>query len=50
MVWDEVIVAAWNKMGEPALRPEFPDFSQLMARHDKDGNQTIEFIFMFGNR
>lgn len=34
-----VIVAAWNKMGEPALRPEFPTFSKLKSDSDanKDG-------------
>ncbi len=38
---DEVIVAAWNKMGEPALRPEFPTFNELVAKHDKDGDLQI---------
>lgn len=38
---DEVIVAAWNKMGEPALRPEFPGFKKLIADHDKDGDKRI---------
>ncbi len=37
----EVIVAAWNKMGEPALRPTFPSFGQLLAQHDRDQNQQI---------
>ena len=37
----QVIVAAWNKMGEPALRPKFPTFDQLVADHDKDGDQLI---------
>lgn len=37
----EVIVAAWNKMGEPALRPEFPSFEKLVADHDKDGDKLI---------
>lgn len=38
---NEVIVAAWNKMGEPALRPVFPTFKELIARHDKDGDKLI---------
>jgi len=38
---DEVIVAAWNKMGEPALRPEFPGFEKLVTDHDKDGDKRI---------
>lgn len=38
---DEVIVAAWNKMGEPSLRPEFPAFEQLVAEHDRDGDSLI---------
>ena len=37
----EVIVAAWNKMGEPALRPEFPSFDKLVSDHDKDNDQLI---------
>ncbi len=41
LVGDEVIVAAWNKMGEPALRPEFPDFDALIAKHDKDADKLI---------
>ena len=38
---NEVIVAAWNKMGEPALRPEFPDFKKLVADHDRDSDKRI---------
>ncbi len=38
---EEVIVAAWNKMGEPALRPEFPGFKELIAAHDKDNDKLI---------
>ena len=38
---DQVIVAAWNKMGEPSLRPEFPRFEQLIAAHDKDSDGLI---------
>jgi len=37
----EVLVAAWNKMGEPALRPTFPTFEQLVEKNDKDGDKTI---------
>lgn len=38
---DSVIVAAWNKMGEPALRPTFPSFEKLVAKNDKDGDKLI---------
>ncbi|MCP4512272.1 MAG: PQQ-binding-like beta-propeller repeat protein [Fuerstiella sp.] len=38
---DEVIVAAWNKMGEPALKPPFPTFDKLVARHDEDNDGLI---------
>jgi len=38
---NEVIVAAWNKMGEPALRPAFPTFEALVKKHDKDGDKLI---------
>ena len=38
---NEVIVAAWNKMGEPSLRPPFPSFTQLIDKHDQDGDKTI---------
>jgi len=38
---DEVIVAAWNKMGEPALRPPFPTFEKLIEEHDKNGDSRI---------
>ena len=38
---NEVIVAAWNKLGEPALRPPFPTFGQLVDKHDQDGDQLI---------
>ena len=27
---EEVIVAAWNKMGEPMLRPSFPTYKELL--------------------
>lgn len=39
---DQVVVAAWNKMGEPALRPEFPSFQKLLADHDADDNGAID--------
>ena len=38
---DSVIVAAWNKMGEPALRPTFPSFEKLISKNDKDGDKLI---------
>ncbi len=50
IVGDEVIVAAWNKMGEPALRPELPSFDSMVAAHDKDKDGTLsrdEFPKMF---
>ena len=28
-------------MGEPALRPTFPSFEELVAKNDKDGDRTI---------
>lgn len=37
----EVLVAAWNKMGEPALKPAFPTFETLLRKHDKDGDKQI---------
>ena len=39
---EEVIVAAWNKMGEPALRPRFPSYVELLTKHDRNGNKQIE--------
>jgi len=38
---DEVIVAAWNKMGEPSLRPPFPSFETLIAEHDENDDNRI---------
>ncbi len=38
---DEVVVAAWNKMGEPSLRPSFPTFEQLISEHDGNDDQRI---------
>ena len=38
---NEVIVAAWNKMGEPALRPSFPKFEELITEHDQDKDGLI---------
>ncbi len=37
----EVIVAACNKLGEPALRPAFPSFEELLDKHDRDKDQQI---------
>lgn len=37
----DVIVAAWNKMGEPALRPEFPSYDDLLTGHDKNTDGLI---------
>ncbi len=38
----EVVVAAWNKMGEPELRPDVPAYKSLISSNDKDksGNLT----------
>lgn len=38
---EQVIVAAWNKMGEPALRPTFPSYDQLLEKHDDDASGNI---------
>lgn len=38
---NEVLVAAWNKMGEPALRPSFPSFAELLSDQDADGDGRI---------
>jgi outer membrane protein assembly factor BamB len=38
---DEVLVAAWNKMGEPSLRPPFPSFEKLLADHDRNHDGQI---------
>ena len=38
---NEVIVAAWNKMGEPALRPTFPSFDELLEKHDQDDDKLV---------
>ena len=37
----EVIVAAWNKMGEAELRPPIPDYGTLLKENDADGNGLI---------
>ncbi|MEM0926001.1 MAG: PQQ-binding-like beta-propeller repeat protein [Planctomycetota bacterium] len=37
-----VVVAAWNKMGEPALRPSFPGFAELLKKHDSDFDRRIQ--------
>ncbi len=39
---DRVLVAAWNKMGEPVLRPPFPSFEELLSEQDHNANQTID--------
>ncbi|MCP4787715.1 MAG: PQQ-binding-like beta-propeller repeat protein [Fuerstiella sp.] len=41
---DEVIVAAWNKMGEPELKPPFPTFDELVAAHDQDDDKLISRV------
>ena len=41
IVGNEVIVAAWNKLGEADLRPPFPSFAELVEEHDQDSDQTI---------
>lgn len=35
-------VATWNPMGEPALRPQYPSFAELLE-HDGDGDGLISF-------
>ncbi|MGI9496944.1 MAG: PQQ-binding-like beta-propeller repeat protein [Mariniblastus sp.] len=41
LVGEEVLVAAWNKMGEPSLRPEFPSFDKLLVEHDRNDDGFI---------
>lgn len=38
---NEVIVASWNKLGEPDLRPPFPSWQELLKQHDQDGDESI---------
>ncbi|MEM7475014.1 MAG: PQQ-binding-like beta-propeller repeat protein [Planctomycetota bacterium] len=38
---DQVVVAAWNKLGEPALGPELPGFEKLVAEHDANADGKI---------
>ena len=38
---DEVLVAAWNKMGEPVLRPPYPSYEELINEHDDNTDQAI---------
>ena len=38
----EIVVAAWNKLGESALRPKLPDFKELLASYDTNQDQRIE--------
>ncbi|MCR9199455.1 MAG: PQQ-binding-like beta-propeller repeat protein [Planctomycetaceae bacterium] len=42
IVGERVVVAAWNKMGEPALRPPFPSFAQLLEDEDDNQNGLME--------
>jgi outer membrane protein assembly factor BamB len=42
LVGDEVIVAAWNKLGEPDLGPPFPSFNELIAKQDQNDDQLIQ--------
>jgi outer membrane protein assembly factor BamB len=42
VVGQEVIVAAWNKMGEPSLRPSFPDFDQLVREKDLNRDNELQ--------
>ena len=42
VVGGEVIVAAWNKMGEPSLRPPFPSFEQLIEERDANEDQALQ--------
>lgn len=39
---NRVLVAAWNKMGEPALRPEFPAYDELVSEHDRNEDGEIQ--------
>ena len=41
LVGNEVIVAAWNKLGEPDLRPPFPSYAELLKKHDQNNDQLI---------
>ncbi|MEM6690965.1 MAG: PQQ-binding-like beta-propeller repeat protein [Planctomycetota bacterium] len=41
IIEDQVIVAAWNKMGEPSLRPSFPSFAELISEHDANRSRSI---------
>ena len=42
LIGDEVFVAAWNKLGEPDLRPPFPSFEQLVAEQDQNQSGTLD--------
>ncbi len=37
-----VYVATWNNLGEPTLRPEYPEFDELL-KQDRDKNGTIGY-------
>ena len=41
IVGEEVFVSTWNKLGEPDLRPPFPDFETLTQQNDQDASGTI---------
>lgn len=41
IVGDDVIVAAWNKLGEPELRPPFPSFDDLIKENDQNDDERI---------
>lgn len=42
VVGQEVVVAAWNKMGEPSLRPSFPGFDQLIREKDLNRDNELQ--------
>lgn len=42
IVKDRAVVAAWNKMGEPVLRPEFPSYRDLLGKHDSNQDGRID--------
>ncbi len=39
---EQVIVAAWNKLGEPDLRPPFPTHESMVSKHDTNSDGLIE--------
>lgn len=42
VIGEEVIVAAWNKMGEPSLRPPFPEYGKLLRENDQNQDGLIQ--------